>query len=104
MTITAKDLVISLEKYGIKSTIDNGKIHFQRTVPTRWFKPEENLKYSCTFGGWTRAIGAKTVRDVLTALKLYDQFADYQSFIDGQEPYYSLINEFEMPLRRLEDK
>lgn len=56
------------------------------------------------FGGWTRSIGPQTAREILTSLELYDQYADYQSFIDGQEPYYSLIQEFEVPLRRLKDE
>ena len=51
-----------------------------------------------------RTIGPQTARDILTKLGLYDQYADYQSFIDGQEPYFSLIQEFEVPLRRLKDE
>ena len=104
LRITAKDMVSRLEKLGVETTVENGKLHFRRTIPARWFKQERNLRYSMVFGGWTRSIGPQTAREILTSLELYDQYADYQSFIDGQEPYYSLIQEFEVPLRRLKDE
>ncbi len=104
LTITAKEMVLSLEKYGVSHSVENGKIHYRRTIPAKLFRPEKSLKYSMNFGGWTRSIGPQTARDILTSLELYDQFSDYQSFIDGQEPYYSLIQEFEIPLRRLKDE
>ncbi len=104
LKITAKDLVQSLEKYNVTSTADRGKLHFERKVPKYMHLGSRTLKYSIPFGGWTRSIGAQTARDVLSNLELYEQFPDYQSFIDGQEPYYSLIQDFEMPLRRLKDE
>lgn len=102
--ITAREMASSLERYGVANFIENGKIHFRRTIPSRWFRPEQNYGYSMVFGGWTRSVGAQTARDLLKALKLYDEFADYQSIIEGQEPYYSLIQEFDIPLRRLKDE
>lgn len=104
LKITARDMVQSLEKYEVICTAENGKLHFKRIVPGRWVKAAKELNYSIVFGGWTRSIGAQTARDILTNLELYNQFPDYQSFIDGQEPYYSLIQEFEAPLRRLKDE
>lgn len=104
LKITAKDLVQSLEKNGVECSIDNGKLHFQRIIPGGFLKKEKKLSSTMTFGGWTRSVGAQTARDVLSKLELYDQFPDYQSFIDGQEPYYSLIQDFEGPLRRLKDE
>ncbi len=104
LKITARDLVQSLENYGVKCDTENGKLHFQRTIPGGWFRKEKKLNYAIMFGGWTRSVGAQTARDVLTNLELYDQFPDYQSFIDGQEPYYTLIQDFEGPLRRLKDE
>ena len=104
LKITAKDLVQSLEKNGVKCDADNGKLHFQRIIPGSFLKRERKLYYTIVFGGWTRGIGAQTARDVLTNMELYDQFPDYQSFIDGQEPYYTLIQDFEGPLRRLKDE
>ena len=104
LKITARDMVQSLEKYGVSNSVDNGKLHFYRVVPGKWLTKQRNLSYSIPFGGWTRSIGAQTARDVLSNLDLYDQFPDYQSFIDGLEPYYSLIQDFEGPLRRLKDE
>lgn len=104
LKITARELVQSLEKYGVECSIDNGKLHFQRTIPGGFFKKERQLNFTIMFGGWTRSVGAQTARDVLTKMELYDQFPNYQSFMDGQEPYYSLIQDFEGPLRRLKDE
>lgn len=104
LKITAKDIVQSLENNDVKCTVENGKLHFQRIIPGKFLKKERVLNYSMVFGGWTRSVGAQTAREVLTKLELYDQFPDYQSFIDGQEPYYSLIQDFEGPLRRLKDE
>ncbi|MBR5114927.1 MAG: Fic family protein [Oscillospiraceae bacterium] len=104
LKITAKDLVQSLENNGVQCYAENGKLHFQRIIPSGFFKKERRLNYTMVFGGWTRSVGAQTARDVLTSMELYDQFPDYQSFIDGQEPYYSLIQDFEGPLRRLKDE
>ena len=104
LKITAKDLVQSLENNGVNCNVENGKLYFQRIIPGGVFKKEKKLNYSMVFGGWTRSVGAQTARDVLTNMELYNQFPDYQSFIDGQEPYYSLIQDFEGPLRRLKDE
>ncbi len=104
LKITAKDMKQALDKYGVSTTVENGKLHFKRQSTKKWFKQPEIYNYSIVFGGWTRCIGPQTARDILTNLKLYEQFPDYQSFIDGQEPYYSLIQDFEGPLRRLKDE
>ena len=102
--MTMQDMVNALKSQSVKCIPDGGKIHFERTIPAKWFRPEEKLKYSTVFGGWTRSIGASTAREILTALKLYDQFPDYQSFVDGNDTFYSIIQKFELPLIRLKDK
>ena len=104
LNMTAKDLVQALEKNDVTCFADKGKLHFERKIPHKMWFGARTLKYTIVFGGWTRNIGAQTVRELLTNLELYEQFPDYQSFIDGQEPYYSLIQDFEMPLRRLKDE
>ena len=104
LKITARDMVYALEKYDVKSTVVGGKIHFERTIPGGLFRAPEIKRFAVNFGGWTRCIGPSTARDLLTGLGLYDQFPDYQSFIDGNEPFYSLIQDFEEPLRRLKDE
>lgn len=104
LDITARDMKDALEKHDVKCFVENGKIHFERTLPKRWFKDAEVLRYAVNFGGWTRCFGASTVRDILSNLQLYDQISDYQSFINGNELFYSLIQNFEGPLRRLKDE
>ena len=104
LKITIKDMATSLEKYDVASVIDNGKIHFVRTVTAKWPKKKETYQFVMNFGGWTRCIGASAARDLLTSLNLYDQIPDYQSIINGDELFYNLIEEFEGPLRRLKDE
>lgn len=102
--ITMRDMVLALQSNGVVCEAEGGKVHFERRIPAKWFKQEEVLKYSTVFGGWTRSIGASKSREILTALKLYDQFPDYQSFMNGNEPFYALIQDFEGPLLRLKDE
>ncbi len=103
LQITTKDMVQALEQYGTICEVENGKLHFQRVIENN--SPEvKKCNYTIVFHGWTRCVGAGVARDILTNLSLYDQFPNYQSFIDGQEPYYSLIQQFEGPLRRLKDE
>ena len=104
LTITMKDMDQALQNYGVSSSISSGKIHFTRTFPRHFWGQRQSLKYTMVFGGWTRSIGAQKAKEILTNLELYEQFPDYQSFIDGQEPLYRLIEDFEEPLRRLKDE
>ena len=104
LKITIKDMVNALEKYGVTWTHDNGKIHFERVIQSKWFRKREELHYTMQFGGWTRSIGPQTAREILQHLHLYDQIPNYQSLIDGNELFYSLIEDFELPLRRLKDE
>ena len=92
---------------GCSCETDGNKLKLQRVIThRRWFaKPViETKKWTVTYIGDTRTIGAATVREALEKLELYDQFADYQSFMEGAEPCYSLIQSVEGPLRRLKDK
>lgn len=101
---TAKDFCAALENLGVSYTQDNGKIHFSYKETGKWsvFSSEEK-KYSITFGGWTRIVGAKIARETLQTLGLYDQFASYNDFLAGAEPLYELVDNFKEPLRRLKD-
>lgn len=60
--------------------------------------------YSIGFAGWSRSVGAKTAREVLQKLKLYEEYPDYQDFLEGKEPMYQMVEQFEVPLRRLKDE
>lgn len=62
------------------------------------------MQYTASFSGWTRTVGADTARKILSNLKLYDQYADYNDFIQGKEPMYQLVDEFRGLFRRLKDK
>lgn len=104
MDITMRDMVSALQNCGVECTPDGVKIHFKRDMPKKLFKPKESKQYTASFKGWTRTVGASTARDILTNLNLYDQFPDYQSFIDGNSAFYNLIEKFEEPLRRLKDE
>ena len=104
LKITVRDMVIALEQYGVSTDVSNGKLHFERKVSTGWFGKKDTLQFAINFGGWTRCIGASTARDILKALNLYSQIPDYQSFINGNELFYELIEDFEGPLRRLKDE
>lgn len=102
---TTKDFCAALEKKGVKSTLDNGKLRFSYTIPGKWFfVPQSEKNYFIPFGGWTRIIGAKTARETLQALNLYDQFSSYQDLFDGADPLYELVENYKEPLRRLKDK
>ncbi len=105
LKITMMDMDSALKKYNVESHVDNGKIQFTRTIVQKgFFKKEEQASFCMVFGGWTRTIGATTARDLLKALKLYDQFPNYKSFLGGEDALYTLINDFEAPLRRLKDE
>lgn len=79
-------------------------IHLRREVKRPWpFKPE-TINYSIGFAGWSRSVGAKTAREVLQKLKLYEEYPDYQDFLEGKEPMYQMVEQFEVPLRRLKDE
>lgn len=104
LNITMKDMVSALQRYGVECNAEEGKIHFKRVTAKKWFKPGQIKQYTVNFGGWTRCIGPSTARNILTNLDLYDQFPDYQSFIGGSDAFYSLIQDFEGPLRRLKDE
>lgn len=103
LDITMKDMVSALQRYGVECNAEEGKIHFRRVIASKWFSKQVK-QYTVNFGGWTRCIGPSTARNILTNLDLYDQFPDYQSFMDGSDAFYSLIQKFEAPLRRLKDE
>jgi death-on-curing protein len=102
--ITARGLCDALKVAGVVVKQEAGKLKFRREIKKRRpFKPKV-LQYSVVFGGWSRTIGAATAREVLEALELFGQYPSYQDFLDGSEPMYQLIQQFEGPLRRLKDE
>lgn len=96
--------IAALEVANITTKLENGKIHLRREVKRPWpFKPE-TINYSIGFAGWSRSVGAKTAREVLQKLNLYEEYPDYQDFLEGKEPMYQMVEQFEVPLRRLKDE
>ena len=82
---TMKEFIAALEGANITTRLENGKIHLRREVKRPWpFKPE-TINYSIGFAGWSRSVGAKTAREVLQKLKLYEEYPDYQDFLEGKE-------------------
>lgn len=104
IAFTAKSFCTALEKAGVICTQENGKLHFTYKMPGKWFFfSQKEINYSLPFGGWTRTIGAKTARETLQTLGLYDQFASYEDFSEGADLLYELVDDFKEPLRRLKD-
>lgn len=102
---TMKDFCSALNKtHSVNARLDNGKIHFVRIEKKLWKISEKKYQHTVPFGGWTRTVGAKTARETLKALNLYDQYATYRDIFDKQEPLYSLVDQFSVPLRRLKDE
>lgn len=104
ISMTAKEFCDAVTAAGATAELDNGKLKFKREIKKKWPFPKEVVSYAIPFNGWTRTIGAKTARDVLRNIKLYDQYASYQDFLAGGEPMYQLVQQFEGPLRRLKDE
>lgn len=102
---TMKEFCSALEKCRVICKVENGKVKLTYTIPGRWkFFPAQEHNFYISFHGWTRTVGAKTARDTLKALGLYDQYPTYQRILNGTEPLYELIDEFKEPLRRLKDE
>ena len=104
ISATAKEFCDALSRADVSAELDNGKLKFRRRIKKCWPFKDEIVSYSVQFGGWSRVIGAKTARDILQSLKLYDQYPSYQDFFNGSEPLYQMIQQFEGPLRRLKDE
>lgn len=108
LDITARDFIQAFNEIpDCTCEVDGQKIKLRREVKKKiWFsRGSDNIKtFAIPFRGETRSIGAGTVREVLDALDLYDQYADYKGFFEGADPRYMLIQQFEGPLRRLKDK
>ena len=78
------------------------KIKFKRSVKGSFTKKE--LSYTVKFYGWTRPVEAGMVRDTFDKLGLTDEFPSFQTWLSGGKSFYHIINQFEIPLRRLKDK
>lgn len=102
---TMKEFCSTLKGRNVEYKIENGKVKFSYIVPGKWpFRSSETYTYTIPFHGWTRTVGAKTARDTLKKLNLYDQYPSYHSLFDGQESMYELVDDFKEPLRRLKDE
>lgn len=102
---TMKVFCAALEAQGVVCKVENNKVKFSYQLPGHWYTIIPQVKnYTIPFHGWTRTVGAKTARDTLDALGLFDQFPTYQHLFDGGDSLYKLVDEFKEPLRRLKDK
>ena len=106
--ITAQELINRINHIEWCSCcVEGGKIKFKRIIKKRvWMFKVSTIEKAWTiqYHGATRTVGAETVRDILKQLDLYEEYPTYQSFIEGADPRYMLIQTFEHPLRRLKDR
>jgi len=103
LTITSREFIDVLTKANVLCEIKNSKLRLTNT--TMNLQGEEVVwKYALDFGGDTRPLGPKTVREALQALQIYDQYPSYKNIMEGREPFYQLIADFEQPFRRLKDE
>lgn len=100
--ITTKDFCKILEKNDVKFELDGDKIRLYRKRKN--FIGYEELTYTINFYGWTRPVKVKMARDTLNALKLQEEYPDFESLSSGYGNIYRTICDFEMPLRRLKDE
>lgn|GEM_PF-5293155 len=66
---------------------------------------KEETKIQVGFPGWKKQIGLKAAKEILKKCDLtIENGYDIQSFLHGNESMYRLIQDYEVPLRRLKDK
>ena len=104
VSITMRDFCHRLEELGVIYEQQNTKIKFTRIIPAKWIWGKKELNYTAPFHGWTRTVGPGTARDILDGIGMYNEFPNYESLFSDVDPLYKLIEEFEIPLRRLKDK
>ena len=104
INVTMREFCHALSGYGVKFNEDGNKMKFEYTKPAKWRYPQKKLMCTTPFHGWTRTVGAGTARDTIESLDLYAQFADYKSFLQNTDPLYKLVEDFQVPLRRLKDE
>lgn len=108
LDIPARDFIHAINQInGCTCQVEGGKIKLQRVIKKKiWIiqQTSETKTYTIPYRGDTRPIKAGTAREVLEQLELYNEYPNYQSFIQGADPRYMLIQQFEAPLRRLKDK
>lgn len=108
ISITAREFSRTLNQIeGCTCFAENGKIHMRRDIERGLWgfrRSTETKTYSIPYRGDTRTINAGTMRNALTHLGLYEQYPNYSGFMDGIDPRYMLIQQFEGPLRRLKDE
>lgn len=102
--ITAREFCRALEELGVACDASGGKMHFTYIPQSKWDIYRDKKNYAIPFGGWTRVIGPQTARETMQQLGLYQQLPSYQSLLDGASPMYQLVQQFEVPLRRLKDE
>ena len=103
LNINMKEFCNALEKHGVKYTIDNMKVKLVRTI-TFVKIPIKKYSYTIKFYGWTRPVEAKMARDTFNELHLTEEFSSFKKLVQGEKSLYAIINQFEIPLRRLKDE
>lgn len=100
--ISMKEFIYALEKQGVICERNGLKTKLTRKTKKGIFT--KTYTYFINFYGDTRVVSAGMARDTFNELHLFEEFPTFQSFIEGREPLYALISQFEQPLRRLKDE
>lgn len=104
VAMTYQEFFTKLEKYGIHYEISGGFANIYKYKKVLFStKKEKIIQIGCP--GLKKQINHKAAKETLKACGFtYPNGHDFQSFINGNESMYKLINEFESPLLRLKDK
>lgn len=71
----------------------------------KYFRTSYTPVLQIGFPGWRSQVGEKALKEVLKKTKLTSENGiDSQTFYEGNEPMYKLIQDYEGPLKRLKDK
>ncbi|HBV83450.1 MAG TPA: hypothetical protein DEB74_11820 [Lachnospiraceae bacterium] len=111
--ITFAEFNQRLNRFNVK--LDNPKgnyigVYQYQTEGSKLFglikgKSEYVKIFDIGFPGWKRQINPKALKETLKAAHLTPEYGiDSEVFYNGEEPMYTLINEYREPLARLKDE
>lgn len=111
-SLTYSELNAKLKNFGCYLDNPSGNfinVYKKETRKTFWVigpqKEEIKRVLQIGFPGWKKQINLKAFRETLKALNLTpEDGVDSEVFFQGAEPLYRIIEEYEVPLKRLKDK
>lgn len=100
--ISMRIFIQTLQNKGVDCERIGSKYKLTRIVSHGF--PQKKYTYTIKFYGETRVVEAGMASDTLRKLHFLDEYATYNDFFNGTESFYSIIQKFEIPLRRLKDE